>query len=916
MVGRQRRALAVFLAGLWAPVAVHAGGGIQSGSIEGVVRLVDGTPAAGAMVTLEAGHLPDGPRHEVADGRGFYRFADLPPGDYDVIADLPGVGSGQAYVVRVAIAGRVQLHLTLFAATDEVITIEGRAPVIDAGRTAVSHQMDRSFFDKLPVDRRSFPSLLQAFPGTLQTHNQDIILRGGSWVDNQLLIDGVNYSDPISNSILTRFDFYSLAQVEILSGAYEAEYGQAMGGVINMVTRSGGDRHEVGGRVSLSPRFFATGSANHPAGDQYDLNANVGGPLVRGKASYFGSATYQREYTPFDRSSGLALAPGRSRDALLGFAKITAAPVPSGQLTLHLSGFWEHLDNAQIEELVLAEAQERVETGGLTGQVAYRHGRGDTSYELSAGGYLWVNGNEPVSGDREQPSQFDLMTGAISQNTRTLVLYRNLRGQLQGSIGRYLEAWGRHELKVGAELALMSILFETAQSGNEVVFTSGQPCIPEEGVFDGCVLAERSGTQGADGRLIPGGFQSSASGSQLGLYVRDSWDVGRGVRINAGWRTDLGIIDDQEGARLADFRGWWGPRLGASWNIGQSGSTVVRAHAGRYYQTGVLALPLFFGPSLRREVYSFNERTGQFDIHEQQRSSGGDTGARSDPSLASTAPHSDEFTAAVEQALGKGISISLTGIHRRLSYIYSSVETNLIWNESGDSVIGFRDGTPHASYSMRTSADYFREYAGLELAVRGHLGRQGMFMAGYTLSRLYGTSDLNEVTRADTVVPYVVSNPRQYQYLYGPLSTDRRHIVKLAGSYTIEPARVTVGSVFSLASGAPYSRLYYNAFLNGYHDRRAPRGIDPGDLNDPSDDRPLRGAAWIDWNLFASWDISRWIGVSRVTVDLQIFNLLDRRSPLQIEERDVDGGGGGGGFGSSVLRQRPLRVVSALSFRY
>jgi hypothetical protein len=902
------------LAAAW-PTLAHAGKGQQTGVIEGVVFMDDGDAAIGAVVTLKGAVLVGGPQTVFTEHDGKFLFIDLPPGTYELKAELGDTQVAYAFDVRVRIAERRKLRLTLTSVEGETIVIEQERPPIDSSRSALSYNMDHEILESLPVDRRSFMALLHTFPGVLQFRYDAPLIRGGSWIDNQILIDGVNYSDPITNSALARFDFHSIGEIEVISGGLEADYGETMGGVINMVTRSGGDTHELGMRASVTPGLLSPTQEGEKSSNHYDLNVNLGGPLAKSQLKYFSSATYQFEFLPFPQPEGIDVAPGRSLHALLGFSKLTWEPVDRHKLTLHLSGYHENRANSAIEDVIEAAAQERARLGGATGQLSWKWLLQKTFVEVSAGLYYYDIEIEPISNDIDTPGAVDQMTGVVSINAPKIWHDRSQRWQLQTSVTHYAEALGAHEIKAGAELSLGRIRYEEARSGNEVLLNMGGPCVPEELVFTGCELAMRTGTQDADGNFVPGAFTAVATGRQIGLFVRDSWALGKGLRLNPGWRVDLGQVTAQSGELIADFKGWLGPRLGIIWDARDRGITVLRANYARYYQTGVLALPLFFGPSMRKEIYRFNPGTGQFDLYEQSRSTGGDTGGVIDLAKSKTPPTGQELLVGAEQAVSRRLKLGVTGIYRRMTHIYNSVEQNLIWNETGDNLIGFRDGAPHASYTLLTSEDFFREYSGVELSARGRFAEAGFVMASYTLARLVGTSEVDDTTDATNVVPFVVANPRQRQFLYGPLNSDRRHVVKASVVYALSKLDLTLGTTFTYASGAPYSRLFYNEFLSQYYDLRAPRGTDPGDLNDPNDDRELRMPALIEWNLYAAWNLASLTGQKDLLLETQVFNLLNRRSATYVQQRDLPADEPGG-FGSPLKLQAPFRVTLGVSYRY
>lgn len=891
--------LLLFLAGV-----AHATGR-QTGGIDGRVVRLDGTGAASVDVRLHGGH---GERRAHTDAEGRFSFDDLHPGDYTLDAEVAGEAAQDSVAVHIGQLAEVTLYL--IPAGSETIVIAEDRPLFDKSRTAITDVQERKTFDRLPMPRTSFmgPVLLSPGVGVLSPLGAPII-RGGSWIDNQFLIDGVNYSAPLTNSILHRFDYHVLEEVEVLGGALDADFGQALGGVINIVTRSGTDEHIVAGRAAVSPSAFAASSSDGvAAGNAYNFNLNAGGPIRRGRAWYFTSATYNEAFYPQARSPGVATAAGARYRRVLGFEKLEWEPSSSHRLELHLSGYWERADNSIEDVVVAAEAQSLAREGGATGQLSWKATAGETTFETSVGGYYRERMVSPMSGDLDTPGVLDEDSGVLSVNGSTLLHDRELRLQLEHKVGRTARWHGAHELRAGLELALMAIRFENARPGNELVMVRGSACRPEELVFTGCDRAERTGAEGADGELMPGGHAARAGSYQIGLFARDSWAVVRDVRINAGWRIDVGHIGSQGDATLADFRGWWGPRLGVAWDVGGRGRTIARAYAGRSYQTGVLALPLFFGPTLRRDVYSFSDATGQFDTF--AGTTGGDTGAVVDASRAHHPPQVTEAMVGLEQQLAPRLGLRVVGSYRLMSHLYSSDETNLVWNETGDSVVGFRDGSGRPRFSLITSPDTFRENSSLEVSLRGELGRGGVVSASYILSRLVGTSDLDAISDIDNVVPFVIASDRQRQFLFGPLSSDRRHVAKAYAAYTFAGPRLTAGTSLSISSGAPVSRLYFNPVLGGFYDFRAPRGVDPGKLSDPTDDRRRRTPVVAEWNLYGSWSLPRLFERADTSIEVQVTNALNSHAAVVVDERDTPE------HGVPLVRQAPLRVTIGAAVRY
>lgn len=887
------------------------GQGRQTGSIAGTVLGPDGAPAVGATVTLSGASLLGGASVLRTSKDGEFRFVDLQPGTYAVLAELAPHGSTYEPELRLPVGARRSLVLQLLPESKEQVVevVESVRAAIDPSRTSVSDTVPADFFHLLPGSRRGLDDLIALSPGTLR--HRDLaqagrpVIRGGAWTDNQILIDGINYSDLLTNSILARFDFFALDQVELLTGGLEAEYGQAAGGVVNMVTPTGGTEAELHARAAVVPSALSAGATTDRT-DRYELNLRAGGPVLGDRLRHFTSLSYARELRPLQPVPGGG-ADQRTSDSALGFSKLSFEPADGHKLALHLSGHFERDANYELGQLRRTEAQDLFRVGGLTGHLSWKRFWQRWLLFASAGYYYFDQLNQPMSGDLETPASFDATTRVYSVNSYVDTHYRSSRLQLQGNLTHFAEGpAGAHEAKLGFDLALGFARFESAATGNEIINTSGLPCVPEQGLVEGCVSATRSGVQGPDGKLVPGASRNEPHAIQLGLYLQDSWRVGHGIHLNPGWRVDLGRIYTTDGQTLASFDGLVGPRLGASYDLGGRGETVLRGSFGRYNQTGLLALPLFFGETLRRETYRFDPATRQFD--QLQSASGGNTGGHIDRSRSKETPHATELTLSLEQLLTDWLSARILGIYKRQSNLYNSLETNVVWNEAGTAIVGFKDGTPSAHYTLYTGDEFFREYAAAEVALRGQFGARLRALGSYTLSRLYGTSDLDETTSTLNVIPLVIANPRQRAFLYGPLQSDRRHVGKLALSYAVPGWGLVVGTTVTAASGTPVSRLYFNDFLGEYYNYRAPRGVDPGAPNDPSDDRARRTDPLVEWNLRVELDLARWLGGRHVVAEAQVLNLLNRRATTLPQEADV------ADYGSARDRQLPLRIGVGLNY--
>lgn len=291
----------------------------QYGMMSGVV--VDGTGAAlpGVAVSLEGPDL-QGTRTTVTDGRGFYRIIPVPPGDnYTVTFQLSSFKTVEVSDLIVDIDTETQVNATMelseFAGTIEVIADR---VVVDTTKTLVDTNVDFDLFDTLPQDRR-FTSIIAASAGTRPGNNPQI--SGGSDDANVYLVDGVDITDPIWLTWGSQINIDTIDEVSVQRAGYTAEYGRSTGGIINMLTKSGGNDFSVLARVVVANEDWSADwgteseTGREKAGsahiDEIRPSIAIGGPILKDRLWFFTSYEHRdmtRDYgyyaSNLDRQAG------------------------------------------------------------------------------------------------------------------------------------------------------------------------------------------------------------------------------------------------------------------------------------------------------------------------------------------------------------------------------------------------------------------------------------------------------------------------------------------------------------------------------------------------------------------------------------------------------------------------------------
>ena len=287
-------AFAVLAAGL--PTIARAG---TTGAIRGIVTdEATGNPVAGVTVTVTSPALQV-EQTEFTDSRGSYEITELPPGEYAVhfyFANVHVEGSGVTLNADKTI--QVNGRLPAEKAKVQTIRVTEHAPNVDIGNTQVETQVTNELVRNVPIRGRTYESVMTLAPGvSADTGNgANFSFSGGTGLENNFLIDGANTTSPSFGVSGTRLSLEFIGETNVITGGYNAEYGRATGGVVNVVTKSGSNQFH--GDVWLNAQPFQLDPERVArAGEaiarfsrlQYALDAgfDLGGPIVKDRLWFF-----------------------------------------------------------------------------------------------------------------------------------------------------------------------------------------------------------------------------------------------------------------------------------------------------------------------------------------------------------------------------------------------------------------------------------------------------------------------------------------------------------------------------------------------------------------------------------------------------------------------------------------------------
>ncbi len=229
-----------------APVSVFAQ---TTGTVEGAVTDQSNAPLPGVTVELTSPNL-QGTRTAVTSADGRYRFPAVPPGAYKVTAELAGFGKVEKRAT-VNLDSTAQVNLSLQLSTTAEITVTGEAPMVDVASTTQGRNYSAKVIEKLPVGRNYADIVftqpgVQADFGETQGRSLAISIYGSTSSENLFLIDGVNTTNVIKGFQGKDINSEFIQEVEVKTGGYQAEYGRNTGGVVNVITKSGGNEFHGG----------------------------------------------------------------------------------------------------------------------------------------------------------------------------------------------------------------------------------------------------------------------------------------------------------------------------------------------------------------------------------------------------------------------------------------------------------------------------------------------------------------------------------------------------------------------------------------------------------------------------------------------------------------------------------------------
>jgi hypothetical protein len=296
--------------------------GAITGGLNGVITDSTGATVQGATVTLTG---PQGKRILTTDSLGRYSASGLTPGIYDVTVEKANFRKVESQHNEVVVNSSSALNLTLsVGSVSDTVEVTASAAEIDTQSTAITSNLTDTFYNSVPMPR-NVSSIFYAAPGVTAgqvagSANQtgpsaaNPSIGGASALENLYVVDGVTITDQAFGSIGTYNRYHGslgtginlsfIKEVDVKTTAFEPEFGKATGGIVQIVTKSGGDSYHGAIGAYFGPgAFYASRYQFYQYGykqvtpystlsnPQYDVSVEFGGyvPHFKDKLFFFGA---------------------------------------------------------------------------------------------------------------------------------------------------------------------------------------------------------------------------------------------------------------------------------------------------------------------------------------------------------------------------------------------------------------------------------------------------------------------------------------------------------------------------------------------------------------------------------------------------------------------------------------------------
>ena len=823
----------------------------------------EGQAQAGVTVTITSPNM-QGTRVEVTASEGDYNFRGLPAGDYKLTFALAGFKTIEFDVkISAAQSRRVDAEMYDESYAEEIMVTSAFETVSDSTESQTTYTL--ALVEQLPI-QRTIESTVLMVPGVASTGpSGNINISGAMSFENLFMINGVVVNENIRGQPLDLYIEDAIQETTTSTSGVSAEYGRFQGGVVNMLTKSGGNRFSGSFRANLGSDSWQSSNAGDLTPERDDTinttyEATFGGFVLRDKLWFFAAGRdLSTSATQTTYLTNIEFPQTTEQTRLEG--KLTWSITPNHRLIGSYAEieqdrtnttFGDILDFASINP-VRSDPQDIMSfnyTGVLSdnffleGQYSERHytigiGSGGTDTSLLGGTLLRDRANSsarfhtptfcsaPECGDEERDNENGLIKASYFLST---------------------SGTGTHDIVFGFDTFNdIRKVDNYQQAGDYRLYVSDTIILPDSSSPDGIaiypVLASYYSANRPDG-ISRGGYAyiydmaATSQGTNFrtnSLFVNDTWRLNDKWTFNVGVRYDANDGVDSNGAKISDDSRV-SPRLGAAFDLKGNGDLIFNASYSHY--VGALANAVVNDASPAGNANNMNSRYDGPCLNCDQYLSGDYTnlltqneviqawydwlvangGPENPPNNTSTtirgvspqipgsmaSPYTEEFVVGLTKRIGTRGVLRADVVSRRGDSFY--IERNM-----PNRIVEAGSSTLDLTTIENDDGFYKRDYIGLHTNFQYRVADRWNFGVSYTLSKSEGNFD-GETSSSGPVQgtwhEYTEYRSADWNQPTGYLDADQRHKLRAFAVWDVVSTshhNLSVSWLENFWSGNPYS---------------------------------------------------------------------------------------------------------------
>lgn len=765
-----RACLVSFAAALMLAVSTVTSAQVDTGAIVGTVTDEQGAALPGVSVTATNTATAQS-RTVVTDETGRYRVAALQPSRYSVRAELAGFATVVRPEIAVAVGSVVDVNLEMgLAGLQESITVTAEAPLIESTKAELSTVVGQEVLESIPSKSRNFLDMTLLTPGTVENNSTTsqgagTNIGGSRAKEAAILVDGFYNQDEGFALVKQQYSQDSIQEFQIITFGGSAEYGRAIGGIVNAVTKSGGN--QVRGSVygyfrndALNATDFAARSRGITARSPFQRRqwgGSIGGPLRKDKTFFFGAYERTTEDEPFD--NGITAANAQ----IIGLPPEDVGDIPRYARINFVMGKVDHAlsDNNRVQVSYALSRWDRFNQSpqpfrtrsaayglkapdhlaigkwtGVAGNGSWFHEAKVAYFPRFYGVYGKNEGGPPLVADggtinpeRQNNSSPPTVSITNAATFGAAALNNKIDTQPFQLIYSSTKFMGRHDVKFGVDYMASHYDYNLFSQLN------GAYSFPSMAAFS---TGSYSQYTQAFGDAHNPRWHNYLSG-----FVQDSWHAGSRLTINFGLRYDLELNPTHKASGLAlgnDYNNF-SPRLAVSYGLNEAGTTYLKVATGIYYDRLFQNLTTFFTQLKGNEQLvsaTWTRATPGAPVYPAVFESAPSTlpaGVVNSWLMPDKVkvPTARQAVVTLEHQLTSNIAVSASAVYTKTVDREYVLDKNLVWNDATGAYV-----RPDAAYRQLSQYQFAgkAEYAGgiFEISKRG--GKLG-FSANLTLARAF-----------------------------------------------------------------------------------------------------------------------------------------------------------------------------------